>query len=144
MPKWEKGKKTTAECKPKLMSVEDFWTLFCAYRQHITSNPIFKTDFCGKDAVEVQRPLHRPLTLDGFENYLYEINKINDIGDYVSNKGGRYADYIEIIDRIRRIIRQHQIEGGMAGIFNPNITARLNGLVEKSSVEVREQPLLDD
>ena len=38
----------------------------------------------------------------------------------------RYSDYIRICSRIRRTIRQDQIEGGMAGIYNPSITQRLN------------------
>ena len=29
-------------------------------------------------------------------------------------------------------IRNNQIEGGMAGIYNPSITQRLNGLVERT------------
>jgi len=33
------------------------------------------------------------------------------------------------------IIRQDQISGGMVGQYNPSITQRLNGLVEKSQVE---------
>lgn len=59
---------------------------------------------------------------------------INDIGDYFKNKDGRYSDYAPICSRIKTIIRQDQIEGGMAMIYNPSITQRLNGLKESTDV----------
>ena len=56
--------------------------------------------------------------------------------DYFSNKNNEYADYSNICSRIKEIIRVDQIDGGMAGIYNPSITQRLNGLVEKQQNEV--------
>ena len=47
-----------------------------------------------------------------------------------------YSDFIDVCGRIKSEIRQDQIEGGMCMIYNPNITQRLNGLVEKSEVKV--------
>ena len=40
-------------------------------------------------------------------------------------------------------MRQDQIEGGMAGMYNPSITQRLNSLVEKTQTTIIEQPLFD-
>jgi len=88
-------------------------------------------DFVGKDGDEVNRKRERPLTLDGFEDWLFEYGIINDLGDYISNKDDRYADYATICHAIKRKCRKDQIEGGMAGIYNPSITQRLNGLTEK-------------
>jgi hypothetical protein len=51
---------------------------------------------------------------------------------YFSNREGRYEDFVGICTRIRKEIRDDQIKGGMAGIFNPSITQRLNNLVEKT------------
>jgi hypothetical protein len=38
---------------------------------------------------------------------------------------------VSVCSRIRKNIREDQIAGGMAGIYNASITQRLNGLTEK-------------
>lgn len=107
------------------------WQLFSDYRKQIKDKPIIKNDFAGKDAEEVYKKLERPLTLEGFYNYLDDQGIITDATDYFENKEGRYKDFLRICSRIKRVIKQDQIEGGMAGIYNPSITQRLNGLAEK-------------
>lgn len=113
---------------------EKLWELFEEYKTHIDSNPIRKQDYVGKDATMVYRDLQRPYTMDGFENYLANNDVIGDLGDYLSNKNNSYSEYSTICSRIKREIKQNQIEGGMAGIYNPSITQRLNGLVDKNDV----------
>jgi hypothetical protein len=131
--------------KPKYIETpEKMWEHFEAYRQEKKSNPILVQDFVGKDGDEVNRKKERPLTLEGFEVWCFEKGIISDLSDYFENKQGRYADYIPICRTIRKIIRNDQIEGGMAGIYNPSITQRLNGLTEKSEMTVKEQPLFPD
>lgn len=110
---------------------EKMWELFLEYKKHIKANPIHKNDFAGKDADEVIKKLERPLTMEGFENYVADQEIINDLGDYFSNKDGKYSEYSTICSRIKRAIRQDQIEGGMVGIYNPSITQRLNGLKDQ-------------
>ncbi len=118
--------------KPKYIETpEKLWELFKAYEEKTKSNPIKVQDYVGKDGLEVERERERPLTVDGFEDYLFEEGIINDLGDYFSNKDGRYKEYTTICRAIRRKCRKDQIEGGMAGIYNPSITQRLNGLVDK-------------
>jgi hypothetical protein len=80
----------------------------------------------------VKEPLERPLTLEGFELYLAEKNIIEDVSHYFCNLDNRYENYVAICTRIRKAIRKDQIEGGMVGQYNPSITQRLNGLVEKT------------
>ncbi|HEY9701838.1 MAG TPA: hypothetical protein V6C58_05305, partial [Allocoleopsis sp.] len=46
-------------------------------------------------------------------------------------KNESYRSYFPICSRIKREIRNEQIIGGMVGIYNPSITQRLNGLVDK-------------
>lgn len=123
---------------------EKMWELFCAYRTKVKANPILVQDFVGKDGDEVSRKKERPLTLEGFELYCMDEDIIGDLGDYFSNKGNNYADYSTICSRIRKTIKDDQIGGGMAGIYNPSITQRLNGLTDKSEVTVKEQPLFPD
>lgn len=128
----EKGRKK-AIATPEMM-----WELFLQYKQFAKENYIKVQDFVGKDGQEVFRLRERPLTLEGFENFLFEIKILNDAGDYFKNKDGRYEDFAPICSRIKRAIRQDQIEGGMAGIYNPSITQRLNALTEKVEQQVTQ------
>ena len=75
--------------------------------------------------------------MEGFQNYLEDNEIITDVTDYFENKENRYSEFIRICSRIRRVIRQDQIEGGMAGIYNPSITQRINGLTENTASTVK-------
>ena len=114
---------------------EKMWELFEAYRKEVKSNPRHITDFYGKDGEERIKPLERPLTLEGFENYVSDLDIISDLSNYFANSDNKYAEYSTICSRIRKTIRQDQIEGGMVGQYNPSITQRLNGLVDKKEIE---------
>lgn len=120
------------------------WEYFTQYRNEIHANPfmiveqrkapvIIPKEARGSVVIDdtVELPKRRPLTMEGFENWLEDHGIINDIGDYMSNKGESYTDFSTICTRIKREIRQDQIEGGMAGLYNPSITQRLTGLQEK-------------
>lgn len=111
---------------------EQMWELFEAYKKTIAKNPILIQDYVGKDGQMVYRERQRPLTLEGFYNYCED--NVCCTHQYFENLEKRYGDYVGICSRIRRVIRQDQIEGGMASIYNPSITQRLNGLTEKTDV----------
>lgn len=115
----------------KIETPEKLWGLFCEYRDWVKENPKHKNNFAGKDAEEVIMKLERPLTMEGFECYVFDQGIIGDLGHYFSNLNGSYTDYLAICSHIRRQIRNDQIEGGMVGIYNPSITQRLNNLVER-------------
>ena len=121
--------------RPKnIETPEIMWEHFCAYRDEVKDNPItmveqkkgntiLPKDFKGKMPEPiVELPLQRPLTMEGFQNYLDNQDVITDVTDYFENKENRYADFVRVCSRIRRTIRQDQIEGGMAGIYNPSHT----------------------
>lgn len=114
---------------------EKLWQIFKQYTEYTKSRPFKVKDWVGKDAFEVERERERPLTMEGFEMYCFDKDIISDLGDYFSNKDNRYSEYATICSRIRQAIRQDQIEGGMAGMYNPSITQRLNGLADKKEVE---------
>lgn len=127
-------------------SPDIMWQYFEKYKSDIKDNPILVHDFVGKDGYSVDRKKQRPLTMEGFQNWLDDNEIITDVTDYFENKEDRYKEYIRICSRIRRTIRQDQIEGGMAGIYNPSITQRLNGLKEQTenknentNIEVKAQ-----
>ena len=108
------------------------WELFNDYKTEVKSNPIKKHVFVGKDGQSTYEERERPLTLVGFYNYCYE--NAQDVHHYFEDTDGRYSDYRGICSRIRENIRQDQIEGGMASIYNPSITQRLNNLTERQDI----------
>jgi hypothetical protein len=121
---------------------ERMWELFLDYEKQTKSNPRYKTQFVGRDGDMVKEPLERPLTYEGFKNYCYDI--VGVVEQYFKNQDNFYDAYIHICMRVRERIRQDQIEGGMVGQYNPSITQRLNGLVEKQETTIKEQPLFPD
>lgn len=120
--------------------------LFNSYTIELKANPFKVKDWVGKDAYEVMREKERPLTMEGFAVYVYKTGIVANIWQYFANYKGQYADYVDVCAQIRDVIKADQIEGGMAMIYNPSITARLNGLVEKAetTVEIREHSVTLD
>jgi len=120
---------------------KEIWDAFNRYRTWAKANPILVHDFVGKDGNSVYRERERPLTVEGFEEYLYESE--DDLGYRVEKYlDGTHDDFVDISMRIKRIIRNDQVTGAMTSIYNPNITARLNGLVDKAEMrQIVEQPL---
>jgi hypothetical protein len=127
----------------KIHNPEHLWELFQAYKKNTKENPFIVKDYVGKDAEMVYREKERPLTIEGFENYCADEGIIQDLSNYFANSRGRYKRFSTICSRIRREVRTDQIEGGMAGMYNPSITQRLNNLVEKTQTTIVEQPLFN-
>ena len=124
---------------------EKMWEYFESYKEWVKSNPIQVQDYVGKDAEMVYRTKERPLTIDGFECWCYDNEIISDLSQYFANTEQRYTEYQTICSRIRKAVRTDQIEGGMAGIYNPSITQRLNNLTERTeNTIITEQPLFPD
>lgn len=132
--------------KKYIETPEKLLELFNNYKNWAEENPIEKTIKGNKNFIISHESLKRPLTMEGFENYCFDKGHINDLGDYFSNKNGQYSDYSTICSYIKRQVRQDQIEGGLVGIYNPSITQRLNGLVEKVQEEkkVKVYKIIDD
>jgi hypothetical protein len=134
----QKGRKKYIETPEKM------WKLFDEYKKKTKENPRTKVDYVGKDGNRVKTPLETPLTMVGFENYVFRKGLNMELRNYFANDGGRYDEYMPICARIRGEIRQDQIEGGMVGQYNPSITQRLNGLKEQTETTHIEQPLFPD
>jgi len=112
---------------------EQMWSLFDQYKTWNDTHPFYVKDWVGAQAKEVLRQKEKPLTYEGFKNFCRK--RIGEVHQYFDNANESYNDYLNICRAIKDEIRQNQIEGGMAMIFNPSITQRLNGLVEKSEVK---------
>ena len=117
--------------KPIYVTPAELEQYFEQYKQWVEDNPIKVQDFVGKDGDEVYRKKNRPLTYDGFEVWLRHNSKIKCCQHILDNVKSAYNDFIDVSRYIKASVKADQIEGGMAGIYNPNITARLNGLTEK-------------
>jgi hypothetical protein len=126
-----------------LNNPEELQVLFEKYKADVKANPRIKSVFGGKEFEERAEPLERPLTLEGFELFCYDA--VGMVEQYFKNTDKKYNEFIPICTRIRKAIRQDQIEGGMVGQYNPSITQRLNGLTEKvESTIITEQPLFPE
>lgn len=136
----KKATKKAAPKKPQTKPVgrpknietpEIMWQLFCQYAKEIKGKPLIVKDWVGGIAKEVYREKERPLTLEGFEIFVMDKLDMSDLDQYFANREGRYTNFVSVCSRIRKNIREDQIAGGMAGIYNASITQRLNGLTEK-------------
>jgi len=123
-------------------SPEKMWELFEGYKKDSKENPLLEHDFVGKDGDSVYRKKERCLSMEGFECYVLDHTELTypDLTNYFEGKDS-YKDFLPICSRIKREIRRDQIEGGMAGIYNPSITQRLNGLTEKQDVTTQGEKI---
>lgn len=110
---------------------EKLWELFESYVLHEKQNPMYKTEYVGKDGRTELTPLETPITFEGFECYLMDKGIIGDLGHYSQNLDGRYKEYVPIITRIRKNCFVHNFRGASVGLFNANIIAKKLGLSEK-------------
>ena len=133
--------------KKYIETPEMMWELFLSYKKEINESPLTQKDWVGKDAKVVDREYTRALTMEGFECYVMDNSKVTypDLTEYFEGKNESYKNYFPICSRIRREIRRDQIEKGLAGLINPSITQRLNGLTDKAQTEVnvKEIPVID-
>jgi hypothetical protein len=108
------------------------------YFEWIQNNPLIEIDYKGKDAIKVEMPKMRPMTLEGLCNYI-------DIAKSTFQEYEKKNDFSAITTRIRQIIETQQFEGAASGFLNPSIIARKLGLTDKTEVKlVEEQPLFPD
>lgn len=118
----------------KIESPEKLYEYFLSYEEETKAKPFLIKDWVGKDAFQIEREKERPLTMEGFECWLFDNGIISDLSNYLANSHNAYSDFSTICSHIRKRIRKDQIEGGMAGQYNPSITQRLNNLVEKQEL----------
>jgi hypothetical protein len=110
---------------------EKLYDLFVGYKTEIEgSSKWTKVQYVGKDGARAEDAVKVPLTMEGFERYCHNLDIT--IRHYFDNPDGAYDDFRVISTRIKNEIREDQITGGLLGFYNHSITARLNGLVEKS------------
>lgn len=109
--------------------------LFEDYKEWVKENPYKVHDFVGKDAVEVHKNRQRPITWTGFEAWLSMEEVLVHLGHYEQNTGGAYTEFLPVIARIKKQCSGDVIDGALAGVYNQNIAARLEGLTDKKETE---------
>lgn len=117
----------------------ELWEDFIEYWKVVKSEPRVKVEYVGKDGMRVETPLERPLTTEGFENFVFQKRGFS-IHDYMYSSDERYNKFSTIRSRVKSFVRQDQIEGGMVGQYNSSITQRLNGLAEKTETKDTTEP----
>lgn len=93
-----------------------------------------KVQYVGKEGDRKTDPQKVPYTFEGFKRFCRE--RYGDVEHYFWNKDGYYDDFVGVCRAIKEEIRENQIIGGLLGFYNPSITQRLNGLVEKTENKV--------
>lgn len=96
-----------------------------------------KVQYVGKDGVKQTDYPKLPFTLEGFSVFCHD--NYGTVKHYMENTLGYYDDFCTIVSRIREEIRNDQITGGMLGDYSSSITARLNGLTEKTDTTNRTE-----
>lgn len=100
-----------------------------------------KVQYVGKDGRRVEDYPVMPISVDGFQVW-YRRNFGKTTHQYFENKEGYYDDFVEIIARIHQEVRDQHITGGMLGVFNPNLTARLHALVDRQEQDIKGSGLI--
>lgn len=124
-PAAQPGKALRPVGRPRVHTPERIADKFERYVEYLRDNPLTKEIPTRGDVVKVH--LKRPATIIGFcvfagmaEDSFYHYASIDD--------------YKDVIERIRRCIRADQLEGGLTGIYESNIVARLLHLIEHQDV----------
>lgn len=124
---------------------ELLYQYFEAYKKKCKENPKFEN--CYSARLNDYKPIPReiPITMNGFEVWLFKNKIVAKLQDYLSNKDDRYSQYACILRTIKAEIYNDKYNGAAAGIFNQNIIARDLGLTDKKEIKAQiEQPLFPD
>lgn len=118
------------------------------YFEWCDENPVIKNEMIksGEHAGSIVAvPILRPYTWYGLEMWLRDKNIVAKLDDYRANSRDAYSEFADSLMHITNIIRDQQLTGGLADIFNSNLISRVLGLTEKSESTVTiEQPLFPD
>lgn len=120
----------------------DCWNGYKKHLQRVECKKWPKVQYVGRDGERVVDYPVMPISQEGFERYCFE-NDIGNVQQYFDNQQGYYDDFIAVCARVKREIREQHITGGMNGFYNPSITQRLHGLVDKQEVQQFNRPILE-
>lgn len=115
----------------KFPTPDDLWAAFEEYREWAENHPWYKYDSIksGENAgTLIPIPTTRPLTEWEFAVFC----NMSRTGLIEYCKRDEYSD---IYSRIKDTMSAQRISGGMAGAYNGNLVARIDGITEKSEID---------
>lgn len=123
---------------PKYDTPERLWNKFVEYCKWCDDNPIelpAKVIFKGtKSTIEERNEgkttARTPYLLSGFMVWA----KIANWTDFKKSKTNQSGDFPRVIRAIEDTIQTQQVSGAMVGLYNSNLTARLNGIKENADL----------
>lgn len=112
-------------------SAELLWEACCEYFTWAEENPLTEMKPFAYQGVVIQEPVAkmRAMTLDGLCLFL-------DIDDQTWRNWRESQDFVGVVTRTERVIRDQKFSGAAADLLNPNIIARDLGLRDNVSTEV--------
>jgi hypothetical protein len=114
-----------------IQTPEDLLKLWDEYKAQVGSEQIEQATPKGSI---VTLSISKPLLRSGFEAYVYRTKGFN-VCQYLDNQDKAYSDYLGVVTCIRKEWETDQVSGTLTGKYKaPNLTARLNGLTEKTDV----------
>lgn len=119
---------------------EKLWELFEEYKIWSKENP-YKVHTHTVRGVKQYQEKERVLTYIGFEGWLCLNGIVYDLTHYEvikNNSDAKAVDYRTTLVRIKRVCSLDTITGASAGVYNANISSRLEGLTEKSEVKLED------
>lgn len=118
--------------KPIFATPDDLWGACCEYFAWVEDNPLYEMKAFAYQGAVIQEPVAkmRAMTLDGLQIYLDVC--VQTWANYRAN-----PDFLEVVTRVERVIRDQKFTGAAADLLNPNIIARDLGLKDSSETEIK-------
>lgn len=115
-------------------------TLWIEYKEDIKANPKYEYVVNQRSGEVIPVPKERPLTQVGFYAYVY--NKTgHHIAHYFDKKHTDYTDLFSILSHVENERKADIYEGAAAGMYNANISARIEGLKEQSDITSNDKAI---
>lgn len=124
---------------PKFKTPEDLQAKAEEYFRHCDTHPIevwqrkaaganqSAKNGSGVKSDEGMMYIPRPYTIDGLALWC-------GIGNWQQWRSDQSEDFRIVISALEARVRDQQVSGAMVGMYNPNLTARLNGIAENTNV----------
>lgn len=74
----------------------------------------------------------RPYTIDGLALWC-------GIGNWHQWRSDQSEEFRKVISALEARVRDQQVTGAMVGMYNPNLTARLNGIADKTDLNINAE-----
>ena len=127
----------------KVKTPEEMYQHFLDYKKYCKDNPkrveVYNQKFDKTNHISKEVPL----TLNGFDIYMSKNGIIGSVDDYLYNRGGRYDEFVEIMEQIGKEIWDEQYSGAAAGVYNHAIVIRKLGLADKQEVKTEQKIEID-